>query len=76
MSILTWNVADEDNELLIGWTSGGNMQVLVEGSGTVLSLVDGFQMSELVNGWHKHCFTFKNSGSIKVFDFVVAKASF
>ena len=52
------------------------MQVLVEGSGTVLSLVDGFQMSELVNGWHKHCFTFKNSGLIKVFDFVVAKASF
>ena len=60
------DIAGEVNELTIGWNYNRNMYVYLRGSATYLSLADGFKMSELVDGWHKYCFTFKSRSLVKV----------
>ena len=53
----------QNNELVIGWDSNGVMTLLVNSDIKRLNAVNA---GDLFVGWHKHCFTWKKSGSIKV----------
>ena len=61
-----FTLADEDNEMTIFWTRSQAMTILIRDKKTTIPLTGGYQMSDLVTGWHKYSFTFKAGGSIKV----------
>ena len=51
------------NELVIGWSRQSVMSVWV---GSVERRLNASNGDDLFLGWHKHCFTWKRNGSIKV----------
>ena len=63
-------LADEDNEMRCVWNTKRNMVIEVRDVATEIPLTGGYQMMDLVTGWHKHCFTFKAGGSIKVLKYM------
>ena len=46
------------------------MFITIRDKATEIHLTGGYQMTDLVTGWHKHCFTFKAGGSIKVLKYM------
>ena len=49
------------------------MFITIRDKATEIHLTGGYQMTDLVTGWHKHCFTFKAGGSIKVLKYYALK---
>ena len=58
--------AEHDNEFLIGWRDAGIIAVRVQSHVTNVPLNAGYNVEDLWTNWHKHCFTWKASGSFKV----------
>ena len=55
----------KDNGFLIGWRSAGIIAVGVQSRFTNIPLNSGYNMEALWINWHRHCFTWKASGSFK-----------
>ena len=51
------------NELVIGWLPDGTMTAAFEGD---IRRLYALNADSLFLGWHKHCFTWKRNGMIKV----------
>ena len=56
----------ESDGFLIGWEEAGIIAVEVQSRTTNIPLNSGYNMEALWTKWHKHCFTWKASGSFKV----------
>ena len=54
------------NEFMIGWRNPGIITLGVQNYFTNIPLSSGYNMEALWTNWHKHCFTWKASGSVKV----------
>ena len=55
------------NEFMFGWRSAGIISLGVQNHFTNIPLSSGYNMEALWTNWHKHCFTWRASGSVKVF---------
>ena len=55
------------NEFMFGWRSAGVIAIGVQNYFTNIPLSSGYSMEALWTNWHKHCFTWKASGSVKVY---------
>lgn len=56
-----------NNELNIAWGGSTSIVVVVQNQRVFLTPFCGYNMSDLVFGWRKHCFTHKSGGMLKVF---------
>ena len=54
------------NEFLIGLKNSRTLYIYVQNSRIEVSLDPGYSMDDLWGSWHKHCFTWKASGTFKV----------
>ena len=54
------------NEFLIGLSNSRNLSLYVQNSRTDALLDPGYSMDDFWGSWHKHCFTWKASGTFKV----------
>ena len=52
---------------MFGWRSAGIIALGVQNHFTNIPLNSGYNMEALWTNWHKHCFTWKASGSVKVY---------
>ena len=57
-------VADVDNEMQIGWDNLASLVFVVQNTYTDLPLPA--DVTHVWEGWHKHCFTWRQGISIKV----------
>ena len=58
--------AGQENEFSIGWQDANVIAVRVQSHTTNIDLNPGYNMEVLWTNWHRHCFTWKASGQIKV----------
>lgn len=63
---LTILLAAESNEFLIGWTTTGALSLYVHRVFAELLLIPHAEMDSYWIGWHKHCFTWKIFGKVRV----------
>ena len=61
---------EQDNEFLIGWENADKITVTMQLDDTNIHLSSGYNLEDLWTNWHRHCFTWKASGQIKVCLFV------
>ena len=60
-------VAKHHNEFLLGWDIHKEMALLVHNKGHKIGLDKGLNLENLWRNWHKHCVTWKASGTVKVY---------
>ena len=52
---------------MFGWRTAGIIALGVQNYFTNIPLSSGYNMEALWTNWHKHCFTWRASGSVKVY---------
>ena len=57
---------NETNELTIGWDNFRRMRLMVQDVSREIQICCGYEISDIVYGWHKYCFTYNSAGSVKV----------
>ena len=70
MLLVSCGFTDHSNELLIGWSLNQHMAIESRRDIFELSLNGGYEMSALIFGWRRHCFTFKAGSQIKVHNYI------
>ena len=59
---------NETNELTIGWDNFRRMRIMVQDVSREIQICCGYEISDIVYGWHRYCFTYNSAGSVKVRD--------